>query len=59
MSAFLLRTPRVQSDPATREAEQVKEGRLREWQDQIGHEAFEAEKKAAAAEAGRAKEEGR
>jgi hypothetical protein len=39
--------------------EQVKEGRLREWQDQIGHEAFEAEKKAAAAEAGRAEKEGR
>jgi len=39
--------------------EHVKEGRLREWQDQIGKEAFEAEKKPAAAEAGRAKEEGR
>jgi hypothetical protein len=39
--------------------EHVKEGRLREWEDQIGQEAFEAEKKAAAAEAGRAKEEGR
>ena len=39
--------------------EHVKECRLREWEDQIGQEAFEAEKKPAAAEAGRAKEEGR
>jgi DNA modification methylase len=37
--------------------EHVKEGRLREWADQIGKEAFEAEKPAAA-EAGRAEGEG-
>jgi DNA modification methylase len=36
--------------------EHVKEGRLREWQDQIGKEAFEAEKPAAAG-AGRAERE--
>src|ERR1017187_7831288 len=36
--------------------EHVKEGRLREWQDQIGEEAFDAEKPAAA-EAGRARKE--
>ena len=39
--------------------EHVKEGRLREWQDQIGQEAFEAEEKPAAAGAGRAEKEGR
>jgi len=38
--------------------EHVKEGRLREWQDQIGQEAFQAEKPAAAG-AGRAEGEGR
>jgi DNA modification methylase len=38
--------------------EHVKEGRLREWQDQIADEAFKAEKPAAA-EAGRAEGEGR
>ena len=38
--------------------EHVKEGRLREWQDRIGQEAFEAEKPAAAG-AGRAEGEGR
>ena len=37
--------------------EHVKEGRLREWQDQIGQEAFEAEEKPAAAGAGRAEGE--
>jgi hypothetical protein len=37
--------------------EHVKEGRLREWADQIGKEAFEAEKPAAAG-AGRAEGEG-
>jgi len=36
--------------------EQVKDGRLREWKDQIGEEAFEAERPAAA-KAGRARKE--
>jgi DNA modification methylase len=38
--------------------EHVKEGRFRQWEDQIGKEAFAAEKKPAAAEAGRAEGEG-